>query len=398
MTEETILIVEGSPDIRLGLKSILQRRGYRLLVAENGEKGIRLARTEGVELILLNTALSKMDGFAVCEVLKNDPVTGEIPILFLSAGTEVKNKVRGLRLGGEDYIDWPLDRGEVLARVQTQLRVRRLNRELAESNAALLEMQVRMEENLRAAREMQRSLLPRHCPVSCPVQAAWRFQPGQRVGGDLFTIFPLTGDAFGFYMLDVSGHGVAAALVAMSVARALDPASDSGIVVRGRDREEIVPPAEVLAILDKQFPMERFDTFFTVFYGVFDLKSRTLSYSSAGHPPSFLLRQGGEVDFLDKGGAIIGLGGALPFEGGMLSVRPGDRVVLYTDGLVEYEREDEEMFGQDRLLELLVAHKDMEPEQFASSVIRDVQSYGNGITPADDQSLLVLEFTGAEMA
>ena len=396
MTLETILIIDDSPDIRLLLKSILQKRGYTILTAENGEKGIRQARTEPVALILLDIVMPGIDGFAVCETLKEDPVTGEIPILFLSAKSDAQDKVKGLRLGGADYITKPFDKGEVLARVQTHLKIRRLSMELAETNASLMEKNARMEEDLRAASEIQRSLLPqdRHV-VTGGLQAAWSFEPSDIVGGDLFNMFPLTGNRLGFYMLDVSGHGVSAALVAVSVAQALQPFS--GIVARGEHWEEVVPPDEVLSALDGHFPMERFDKFFTIFYGVFDPVGKTLSYSSAGHPPAFVLRRYGEVEYLDKGGTIIGLGGVLPFEGGVLSVEPGDKVVVYTDGLVEYEREDGEMLGQNRLLEILSEHRGKDCDGFVAGVTRDVLAFGQGCTPKDDQSLMAFEIPlGAE--
>ena len=177
--------------------------------------------------------------------------------------------------------------------------------------------------------------------------------------------------------------------MAVSVAQALQPFS--GIVARGEHWEEVVPPHEVLSTLDEHFPMERFDKFFTIFYGVFDRTARTLAYSSAGHPPAFVLRGGGDVEFLDQGGTIIGLGGVLPFEGGTLTLDPGDKVVVYTDGLVEYEREDGEMFGQNRLLEVLASYRDMECDGFVAGVTRDVLAFGNGCVPKDDQSLLAFE-------
>lgn len=395
MTEETILIIDDDSADRLVLKNILQKRGYTLLAAESGEKGIRIARTEPVDLILLDLAMPGMDGFAVCDVLKEDPDTGEIPILLLSSGAEVRKTVKGLRAGGADFIMKPFDRGEVLARVQAHLKIRRLGMELTESQAALLEKKARMEEDLRAAEEIQRSLLPVEAPAMPGIRAAWSFQEAcGRGGGDLFNMFPLPGERFGFYMLDVSGQGVSAALVGVSVARALQPSS--GIVIRGEGASEAVPPQEVVSALGEQFPMERFDKFFTIFYGVLDMKEGTLSYSSAGHQPAFLVRADGNVELLDKGGTIIGLGGVLPFEGDTLTVQPGEKLVLYTDGLVEYEREDGEMLGQHRLQNMVLDHRQKECRDFLSFISRDVSAFGKGAALKDDQSLLVFEFTGAE--
>ena len=164
---------------------------------------------------------------------------------------------------------------------------------------------------------------------------AWKFQPCEQIGGDIFNMMRLDPSHYAFYILDVSGHGVPSALVTVSVSQMLRP--DSGTVIRragaNADGHEIVPPSEVLARLDREYPMERFDKFFSIVYMIVDVRDGTAHYSSAGHPPPLLVGADGGFARLDKGGPIIGQGSGLPFEEGRQPLKPGDRIILTTDGV-----------------------------------------------------------------
>ena len=224
---------------------------------------------------------------------------------------------------------------------------------------------------------------------------AWKFQPCEQIGGDIFNMMRLDPSHYAFYILDVSGHGVPSALVTVSVSQMLRP--DSGTVIRpgsaNGNKREIVSPSEVLAHLNREYPMERFGKLFSVVYMVVDIRDGAAHYSSAGHPPSLLVGADGSFARLDKSGPIIGQGSGLPFEEGRQPLKPGDRIVLTTDGVTERRNEEGEQYGDARLQRTLTKLAGLPIEAMLDGVMEDVMSFGKQ-APEDDISLLGIEYCG----
>ncbi len=194
--------------------------------------------------------------------------------------------------------------------------------------------------------------------------------------------------------MDVCGHGVPAAMIATLVSQAM---SAGGNVVHTFSKEtkssRITNPLQVLEQLDRLFPIERFDRYFTITYMVIDLQSGLFSYSSAGHPPILLQKNSGDVVALQAGGPIIGLGDcAPPREQELGQIYPGDRLFFYTDGIVELENPEGEMFGVERV-ELLIKQQKKSPlSHYYSAVNQGMEDFTHGVAASDDISLLYFEY------
>ncbi|OQY46440.1 MAG: hypothetical protein B6240_07240 [Desulfobacteraceae bacterium 4572_87] len=392
---EVVFIVDDNMVNRKLLIGILKKEGYSLLEAEDGEQAIEMAFQEMPDLILLDIMMPKKDGYEVCSQLKADVRTSNIPVIFLSAKSQTEDKIKGLDLGGADYVTKPFDRGEVLARVRAQLKIARLTRELISANAELLDKQEKLDEDLKAAAGIQRSLLPNNIPEVDALKIAWRFMPCDRIGGDIFNVVRLDESHWGLYMLDVSGHGVPSALVAVSASQMLHAQHDRLIKKCRKEAPpyEIFSPSRVLETLDREFPIDRFDKYFTMNYVIIDTASNRITYSNAAHPPPVLIRKDGGLELLEQGGTIIGLGGVLPFEEGTLEIRPGDRLFLYTDGAVEYQNGDGELFGEDRFYAEISRLKDRSLTEQIDGIINGIMDFGDQTPPQDDLSLLGVEFS-----
>jgi len=258
----------------------------------------------------------------------------------------------------------------------------------------LAEKQARLNDDLEAAAGIQRALLPEQLPHRPEIEMLWHFEPSQHIGGDIFEAFMLDKDHLLLYMVDVSGHGVPSALVTVSVHDMLE--LHSGLIINADG--VITPPAEVLSLLDKQYPLERFEKHFTIAYIVLNLSSGELVYSTAAHPPPVLLRAGADMEFLDAGGSIIGLNMDIPFEEGRLILRPGDKLLLYTDGVVEYQNAKDQLYGQDRFLEVLAQLRDQPLQEIFKVLNQELKAFGQGLPPVDDVSLLALEYRGPGQA
>jgi len=384
-----ILIVDDEVKNRKLLVSILAKEGYELAEAEDGEQAIESVLRNPLDLILLDVMMPKKDGYQVCAELKQNRSCVNTPIIFLSAKTETEDKVRGLNLGGADYIVKPFDKGELLARVRTQLKIRELTKEVMETNEELKQRQERIEEDLKAAAVIQQSLLPAQLISSPDMEIAWEFLPCEKIGGDLFNIHRLDDHHWAIYIFDVSGHGVSSAMVGVSVYQMLNPMA--GLVKKKTPQSpyyHIMSPADVLAALNREYPIDRFDKFFTISYLLLNLNEGTLRYSNAGHVPPILLRHDGTPKILDRGGTIIGIGEQLPIEEEEVSLDVGDMLILYTDGLIEYQNDKGESYGEARFHNHLRQWRDRPVEEILRKIMESLTSFGNGRTPQDDISLL----------
>ena len=276
----------------------------------------------------------------------------------------------------------------------TQAELKRAKEAAEGANRQLRVKQARLDEDIKAAAGIQRTLLPYNLPHLPQVELAWKFVPSEVIGGDLFHAQPLGPDHLCLYMLDVSGHGVPAALVTVSVHETLDPASghvaqrDPNGAMRG------LPPSKVLSILDREYPLERFDKSFSIVYLLLRLSDGEVVYSSAGHPPPIVLRTSGEMEELTAGGTLIGLDGVVPFEDGHSVLRPGDKLLLYTDGVVEYSNHRGQLFGVERLRRLLREKAALPVGELMESLWRELMAYGQNHPPSDDVSLMGLQYRG----
>ncbi|HLA76782.1 MAG TPA: SpoIIE family protein phosphatase [Vicinamibacteria bacterium] len=388
---EKVLIVDDTLINQKILAAILKKAGFEYAVAGDGVQALAAVRGDPPDLILLDIMMPAKDGYEVCAELKADPRTADIPIIFLSALGEASDKVKGLSLGAADYIAKPFDNAEVQARVETQLRLRRLTQSLIKLNRDLLDKQQALEEDLKAAADIQKALIPRPDLRFPGLELATVFEPCATIGGDVFTAFRLDEEHLAFYILDVNGHGVPAAMVAVSASQSLSPGS--GIVLRRTDGVAITPPEQVLAELDVEFPLSRFDRYFTIVYLVLHLPTGLMRYSGAGHPLPILQRTDGTIEHLEEGGPLIGLGG-IPFDRGERRLGPGDRVFLYTDGLTEAAEPGGALFGTARLEELVRSQRRTSLQESCQAIDRAVREFSAGAPPSDDVSLLAFEYQG----
>ena len=446
-----VLVVDDDPVCRRLLEASLLKRGCTVVTARDGEEAHALAREHKPNVVITDVVMPRLDGFDLCRRIKADAELRRTPVILLTALSDSGDVIGALQSGADGFITKPYDRDflaacmeSLLARAEhpgedradgqieitvgaqkfllkpdarqiTQLLLStydnalQKNLELARANLAL----IRMEEGLRAANEslkekqnnldrdlevaagIQRSLLPHDGLDARSLSMAWKFQPCQQIGGDIFNMIRLDSSHYAFYILDVSGHGVPSALVTVSVSQMLRP--DSGTVIRrggaNGNGHEIVPPGEVLAHLDREYPMERFDKFFSVVYMIVDVRDGTAHYSSAGHPPPLLVGADGNLARLEKGGPIIGQASGLPFEEGRHRLKPGDRIILMTDGLIEHCNEGGEQYGDTRLEHALTTLVRLPLGPMLDRVMENVMSFGNQ-SPKDDVSLLGIEYRG----
>lgn len=385
-----ILIIDDDENAIALLALILKKEGYEVLHALDSASGMATAEIEQPDLILLDIMMPGVDGFQTCQMIKENPKIKEIPILFLSALTDSQDKIKGLELGGVDFVTKGGDKGELLARVRTQLKIRALTKEIVQTNEILVEKQHHLDEDLKAAAVIQHTLLPHPNLVLPKTEIAWKFEPCELIGGDVFNATQPTPNHVAFYILDVSGHGVPSAMVSASVSETLLQISYKA----GRSQNLLIKPKLLMESLQKEFPIERFDRFFTLAYLVLDAESGKLTYSNAGHPPPILLRSTGSIELLDIGGPLIGFGENMLFEEGEEMLHKGDKIILYTDGITEREDQKGTLYGDERLLALAQQMSQKPIQLIIDEIFARVADFGNHLPLKDDVSLFGIQFTG----
>ncbi len=391
----SILIVDDTPANLQVLAGMLKDRGYKVRPVPNGKLALSAAQRDPPDLILLDINMPDMNGYEVCEHLKADGMLKGIPIIFISALTEQLDKVKAFATGGVDYITKPFQMEELHARVETHLKLHRLQIELEKTNSRLATANGRMSRDLKAAATIQRTFLPSAAVKVAGAEFAWGYQPCDELAGDGLNIIPLGGGKVALYILDVSGHGVSAALLSVTLSRLLSPPSDlSSILIRDRDVTgplEITPPAEVAERLNKQFPFDTVTSqYATLIYGILDIAARDFRYVSAAHPGPIHVPIGMPPVTLESSGFPLGLAEETYVER-RVHLATGDRLYFYSDGLTDAINPRREQFGESRLLEAIRSGRTKPLREGITTLLEEIDRWHGGESPKDDISILAVE-------
>src|SRR5215469_479441 len=373
-----LLLVDDDPENIEFVDSILGEK-YEIRVAVNGVRAVELANTEPTPgLILLDVIMPHMDGYEVCSHLKGNPKTRNIPVIFLTGKTEVVDETRGFQVGAVDYIHKPFSPPIVTARVQTHLMLR----DARETVARQLET---LSNELELARQVQQSILPKEIPDLVGLEIAARYLPMSSVAGDFYDFLVVDDKHIGILIADVSGHGISSALIASVLQSALawqrPYASDPGHVLSGLNQ----------AINGK---FERH--FATAAYLFVDLENGTVKYAGAGHPALLLwqAKVGHATEYVENG-LILGPFANSTYSSVSFPVDSGDRVVLFTDGLVEAKNSSGKEFGVERVRKILESKHDVRPSRFVDALLyglSDWSEHAVGSSQSDDITILVIDF------
>ena len=370
---EALLLVDDNPTNLQVLYQTLETTGCKLLVAKNGETALSIAQKAAPDLILLDIMMPGIDGFEVCRRLKNDPATANIPVIFLSALSDTKDKVQGLQLGAVDYVSKPFQPDEVIARVNTHLTIHRLKREVEKKKDAL-------ENELKVVSDVQRRLLPKNLPEIAGLKLAVHYETSLYAGGDYYDITRLANNQWGFLVADAEGHSAPAAVM-MAMTCALF-------------RSYPEPPAEpgkLIFFLNQHLCKVAEPSFVTALYVVYDANHHTLKIARAGHPPPMIYRSAEKKAVEVNCSGVFPLG-VDPYEQVPVTdveLKPGDRILLYTDGITERFSSDGETYAEERLLHQLASDGNPRPRELLAAIMKDVNDFA-GERPADDDQALLL--------
>jgi sigma-B regulation protein RsbU (phosphoserine phosphatase) len=374
--ESRVLIVDDSKsNVDILVEAL--RGEYKLGVALNGESALASIARNPPDLVLLDIVMPGIDGYEVCRRLRAAPETREIPVMFLSSLEDVDKKTLGFEVGGNDYVTKPFELLEVKARVRSLLKAKAYSDAIRE----------RIASEMRIAREIQLGMLPSDLAGSAAgtgVELEAFLEPAQGVGGDLYEVLRTDDGRLVVVIGDVSGKGVPAALfMAMTVTlvRTLGH--------RYREPDEIL--RQVSEALVRQNAQEMF---VTLFCAIFDPATGRLTCASAGHPSPVLVRPGSPPTLpVVKTGGLAGIEPGLEVPRISFELELGDSLVLYTDGVTEAMNEEDELFGDERLLGFLAEPRRSAAET-VSNLVAAVRAFVGKRAASDDIAILALRRKG----
>jgi len=253
-----------------------------------------------------------------------------------------------------------------------------------------------LRQDLDAAAAVQRSLLPAALPKIPGIRFAWKFRPCQELAGDFLNVLPLDDHHIGLYILDVSGHGVAAALLSVTLSRVLSVVPDRSFlyqaITESPEKHRVAAPRNVVARLNKHFRTgSRTTQYFTMIYGVLDTRTRDLCYVSAGHPAPVHVCRGVDPRILESGGIPVGLLPNKDYEERTVKLEPGDRLYFATDGLMDAENNASQEYGVARLLEAFDRNRHRALDESLGAVITSVEEWCSPARISDDVAMLAIE-------
>jgi serine phosphatase RsbU (regulator of sigma subunit) len=331
-----------------------------------------------------------LDGFETCRAIRQRERLRRIPILFLTGEEDRFEVIKALNEGASDYVSKKADFTELKARVQAHIRNKRLldeiNRRKAQIDHLYQELSRRnkaLQEELEIARDVQNMMLltdfsrifPEHIAVSS------LFIPTQNISGDFYDVFPLNTEEVVILVADVAGHGVPAALIS----------SMAKVLVQNLARR-YEWPHEVACGLNNELIRSLQHHMVTLFYGVYNVRTRRLRYTNAGHPPALLYRRGKpELEELFTGNPVTGVFPPASYDTREHELAPGDRIIIYTDGITEAYSQDSGPFSSERLKDAVLGGAGLEMAALKDHIVSRCRTFTGSDFFADDISLLIIE-------
>ncbi|OGU51957.1 MAG: fused response regulator/phosphatase [Ignavibacteria bacterium GWC2_36_12] len=381
-----ILVVDDEPDLR---HLILQKfRGkikageYEFLFAGDGSEALTvIGNNDSINLVLTDINMPIMDGLTLLSKI-NELNNKLLRSVIVSAYGDMENIRTAMNRGAYDFITKPIDLKDLEITIEKSLKEIEEYKLVLSAQTKLIALQ----QELDIATVIQTSILPKTFP---PFPDRKEFDiyakmlPAKEVGGDLYDFFLIDKYRLGVVIGDVSGKGIAAALL-MAVSKTLLKAT----ALKGIPADNVL--SEVNNILVDESPS---NMFVTIFYGVLDTRSGAFEYSNGGHNPPYLISVDGKVKQLDNiGGLMIGAMKDVPYESNVVMIQPGESLLFYTDGVTEAFNKNEEEFQETRLSEILFNKNSSTTSDLVQHVFKNIQSFTEGVEQSDDITCLALKY------
>lgn len=404
-----VLVVDDSAAQRKLVVTLLRRWGFDVLSCADAVEALALARDPRIGLIVSDWIMPGMTGPEFCRQLRASGRVGYQYVILLTSKSDKSDLSEGLAAGADDFLTKPVSPPELKARLNAGARIVAMQGELLEKTESLgkalteiRQLYNAIDADLDEARRLQLSFLNDTYRDFGRADVSLWLEASGHVGGDMVGFFEVNENVLGFYSMDVSGHGVAAAMVVARAAGMLSegaPYQNVALSAQGAGVFSAVPPDMVAARLNVQLLKEmRSERYLTMCLGFLDHRSGIVRLVQAGHPNPLLIRASGEVERIGEGGMPLGLFAEARYETLCLQLRPGDRLMLYSDGLTESPVGDGELLEEHGLIAFCEEAADLRGAAFLRQIADRLATQNGGADLPDDASALVVAYKNPEDA
>ncbi len=379
-----ILVVDDEPDLEplvlQRMRKEIRSKTYEFAFAGNGVEALdQLNTDEDIDIVLSDINMPKMDGLTLLEQIPS--VNPNIRSVIVSAYGDMKNIRLAMNRGAFDFVTKPIDFSDLKTTIERTAKHLELWREALAARDKLTSIR----NELSIADKMQQSILPRIFPKGQNFKLAGTMLPARNVGGDFFDIINCGDNKFGVVIADVSDKGVPAAMFMMSSRTLM-----KGSAIGNKDPADVLQEVNSLLIDDNETGM-----FVTVFYCVVNPNNGRITFSNGGHNPPLVVKPDGSSMFLStESGVALGMFGDIDFKTQNYTLQPNERVVFYTDGVTEAMNAEDNLFGNNRLKEVVKNNRDLNIEYFNQAIVNAVNEFSHGVPQTDDITCISLHYDG----
>ncbi|MDQ2065163.1 SpoIIE family protein phosphatase [Xinfangfangia sp. CPCC 101601] len=402
---QRVLVVDDSRAQRHVLAMLLRRWGYQVMEASTGEEALALCEEMPVGFVICGWILAGMSGVEFCAKFKSLPHEGYSYFMLLTSKSEKSEIADGLLAGADDFVPKPVGGDELRARLRAGQRILSMQAELVEKNrliaANMQELQKlydALDRDLIEARKLQQTLVSERFRDFGRASVSLMIRSSGHVGGDLVGSFAIDDTKLAVYSVDVSGHGVASAMMTARLAGYLSgsaPEQNLALVQGADGRRQARRPAEVAQAFNRLMIRDlQVEQYFTMAYAELDLTSGRVVLVQAGHPHPMVLRASGKVELIGAPGLPIGLIEGATYHDSAVTLAPGDRLFLMSDGLTECARATGEDLGEAGVVQLLQRLSDLPSQALLDALLWDLGEFAGTDSFADDVSGLLLDYRG----
>lgn len=397
-----VLVVDDSRAQRHMLSMQLRRWGYRVSNSDSALAALEICATQKVDIVISDWMMPGLTGLEFCRHFRDLGRESYGYFILLTSKSEKTEIADGLEAGADDFLAKPVSGSELRARLRAGERMLAMQAELLAKNrivartlAELQELYDSLDRDLIEARKLQQTLIRDRVRDYGWAKASLMLRNSGRVGGDLVGSFKVDEDRVAIYAIDVSGHGVASAMMTARLAGFLTGSSPEQNLAfqKGPDGGHVLLPPSVVAERFNRLMLEEIqaEQYFTMVFAVVDRVVGRLDLVQAGHPHPMLLRPSGQVIRLGCGGLPVGLLPDAPYENCSLSIEPGDRLVLVSDGITECPRLTGDDFGEDGLTDSLSRSAQLSGSHLLEALVWDLGQAAGTMSFPDDVSGVVLD-------
>lgn len=393
-----ILIAEDDRITRASLARQLAAWNHQVTEAQDGEAAWMLFQASQYDLVITDWEMPRLSGVEFIQRIREANFQEYVYVIMLTSRSDKSDVVQGIEVGADDFVSKPFDREELRVRLLAGERVIRLEHALSQQNVELRAARDRMIRDLDAAARVQRAMLPRQTISTAHARAAWAYEPTDELAGDALGLHLIDDRYLAAYIIDVSGHGVPAALLSVTAMHYLEPEPRNASLLRDMAYSgglgSVQRPSVVATELNRRFSSNNSNgRFLTMVLCVLDTFDGRLTTAVAAHPLPIVLRGQGVVPVPDGGGLPIAIFDDASYKDLTVQLEPGDRVCLFSDGIVEQANPaGNEMFKQERLVDLLIADRTKDLDQVVTHGIDALAAWAGGRRFTDDVSLVALEW------